>query len=136
MNGNQPENVITSGDIDRLVTNFYSRVRNNPDLSPIFNKTIGTDSQAWSEHEAKIAQFWRKTFKLDSDYSGNPFLVHQNVSGIEPGHFAIWLELFEESAYATIGSKKGSIITSMAHRISKSLLIGIESNRKTSRESP
>ena len=80
-------------DIKLLVDTFYSKVKKDELLSPIFNKIIG---DKWPQHLEKMYQFWQTILLEEHTYSGNPFLAHANLAIIEV-HFSRWLKLFYET---------------------------------------
>ena len=95
---------ITSSQIDTLVAVFYQRIRNHPELGPIFIKAIGTSDEAWRAHEARIASFWRNATGLDRSFSGNPMLKHLANQEVVPEQFSVWLDLFRSTAEETLPS--------------------------------
>jgi hypothetical protein len=54
--GAMPEecNAITEETLRALVTAFYARVRQDPELGPIFNDAISD----WPHHLSKLTDFW------------------------------------------------------------------------------
>ncbi len=79
--------------ISRLVDEFYARVRQHPQLGPVFDGTV-TD---WPEHLANLKQFWASVALNAGAYSGRPMQAHLRVPAIEPAHFGEWLYLFEQT---------------------------------------
>ncbi|KPU83479.1 globin family protein, partial [Marinosulfonomonas sp. PRT-SC04] len=67
-----PRFPITAEQIDTVMRKFYTKVRLDPVLGPIFNGHIGD----WPEHEAKIAGFWRSAILMEGSYNGNPVRAH------------------------------------------------------------
>ena len=89
---------ITDQDIALLVAAFYTRVRAHPVLGPVFEAKIGTTDREWAPHLRKIEAFWANVMLGARSYDGNPMQAHLNAPGIQPEHFAIWLDLFEDEA--------------------------------------
>jgi hemoglobin len=77
-------------DIKLLVNTFYSRIREQPLLGPIFEKVI---DQKWPEHLDKMYRFWQTVLLSEHTYNGSPFLPHANLP-VSAEHFTIWKELF------------------------------------------
>jgi len=77
-------------DIQLLVDTFYSRVRKDELIGPIFNERIGEN---WPHHLSKLYGFWEAILFGSNTYSGRPFPPHAQLP-IEAGHFARWLYLF------------------------------------------
>ena len=81
-------------DIDCLVDDFYSRVRSDELLAPIFNDIAGVD---WDTHVPKIADFWETALFRAGNYSGNPLRPHLLLSlqtSMDGEKFRRWLDLF------------------------------------------
>ena len=120
---------ITSGQIDTLVAVFYERIRNHPDLGPVFLRAIGTSDENWRAHEARIASFWRNATGLDRSFSGNPMLKHLANKEVVPEQFSVWLDLFRHTAMETLPSDTAAGISALADRIGRSLSMGIRQMR-------
>jgi len=124
-----PKIDISEAQIKQVVTQFYARVRVHPVLGPIFNDRISTEPAWWAVHEAKIARFWRNALLRQPVYDGNPMLVHAGVSAIEPGHFAIWLGLFDAVLQETLPEPQAESWSRLAHRIGRGLSMGLATAR-------
>lgn len=77
-------------DIKTLVDTFYSKVRNDQLLGPVFEEKIGNH---WSSHLQKMYAFWETLLLGNHTYSGSPFLKHAGLP-IDDEHFERWLDLF------------------------------------------
>jgi len=82
-------------DVRLLVTTFYTKIRGDKVLGPIFNGII-TD---WESHLTLLTDFWETQLFLKRKYHGNPIKVHNEVDdkmqhGITPEHFGLWLNLW------------------------------------------
>ena len=117
---------VTRTDIERVVSRFYIQVRAHPVLGPIFANAIAKTEQAWPEHEDKIARFWANAILQERAYSGNPMQTHMTVSDIRAEHFAIWLNLFEETLHKTLTPEQAMPFDRLARRIGRGLKMGIE----------
>jgi hemoglobin len=85
--------ITNLNDIKVLVDNFYTKIRDEKLLGPIFNGVIGDN---WPAHLTKMYGFWQ-TLLLDTPaYSGSPFLKHAKLP-IAKEHFDRWMELFNET---------------------------------------
>ncbi len=121
---------ITSEQIDTLVLIFYQRIRNHPDLGPVFLRAVGTSDENWRAHEARIAAFWRNATGLDRGFSGNPMLKHLANQEVVPEQFSVWLDLFHVTAKETLPSDTAAGISALADRIGRSLSMGIRQMRQ------
>lgn len=80
-------------DIQLFVDEFYTKVRADDLLGPIFLAVIGDD---WQPHLNKMYAFWNAVLFGESGYKGNPFSKHAPLK-IWRDHFERWLLLFSET---------------------------------------
>ncbi len=108
--------------ISKLVDTFYERVRQHPQLGPVFNGTVDD----WPEHLAKLKSFWESVALSAGAYSGRPMQAHMRVPAIEPAHFGQWLYLFEQTL-RDIAPNEAVVEYFMvrASRIGESLKLGL-----------
>lgn len=85
---------VSEGEIKNLVHTFYTKIRNNNELAPVFDEVI---KDQWPAHLEKMCDFWSTCMLLTDRYDGNPMLKHMEVPSIKPQHFQTWLKLFEET---------------------------------------
>lgn len=124
-----PRFAITAEEIDTVVRTFYARVREDGTLAPVFFQSIPPEPDLWVEHEAKIAAFWRNAILFERSYDGNPQRVHVERKAVEPEHFAIWLNLFDEVLKEKLPPELANGWSALAHRIGRGLKMGIEHSR-------
>ncbi len=91
-------------DIQLLVNSFYTAVRNNELLGPIFNERIG---DRWPEHLEKMYRFWQTVLLEDHTYFGSPFPPHAQLP-VEQTHFDTWLQLWHGTVDAYFKGKKAN----------------------------
>lgn len=125
---------ITSADISTLVMAFYAQVRCDPRLGPIFEHHVGREDADWTPHLSKIESFWRNVMLRDRSYQGNPMQAHMRIPEIRGEDFAIWLDLFEITAFRVLPTAKAMAFSELARRIGRSLSMGLDVAR--SRENP
>lgn len=80
--------------ISLLVDTFYERIRDHPDLGPIFEDKI---AGAWPLHLARMKDFWSSVALNSGRYSGRPVPKHVALSSLKPEHFEMWLALFRQT---------------------------------------
>lgn len=85
-------------EVSLLVRTFYSKVRKDDLLGPIFNKII-TD---WETHLELLTDFWETNLFFARKYFGNPMHAHievdKKVGGtINELHFGTWINLWHET---------------------------------------
>ena len=112
---------ITRPEIERVVAQFYSRIREHPGLGPIFAAHV-TD---WPSHEAKIACFWANTILHERSYDGSPMAAHIKAGNVKPGMFSTWLDLFDNVLRTELSPDQAIAWSALAHRIGRSLRAGV-----------
>lgn len=115
---------ITEALIERLVTTFYGRIRNDALLGPIFEARV-TD---WDVHLKKMCAFWSSVALMSGRYSGQPMQAHLPLP-VDQTHFDRWLQLFEETAVELCTPAGAAHFTERARRIAESLRMGIAFHR-------
>ncbi|MFI5159793.1 MAG: group III truncated hemoglobin [Sphingobacteriales bacterium] len=76
-------------DIKVFVDDFYTRVRGDELIGPIFMEEIAD----WRPHLDKMYAFWNAALFGVAGFRGNPFAKHAPLK-IDRPHFERWLELF------------------------------------------
>src|SRR5688500_13692124 len=82
--------IETLDDIVQMVDSFYSKVRSDELLGPVFNEVI---QDRWPEHLDKLHRFWETILLKNPTYQGHPFIPHAQLP-IATEHFERWLNLF------------------------------------------
>lgn len=117
---------IDRGFIDRLVEQFYARVRLDPLIGPVFAARISD----WPPHLARMKQFWTAILTGETVFSGSPMALHQAIPGIEAAHFDRWLDLFNQTLRDLEGNPAATaLVGAKARTIADSLLTGIRIHR-------
>lgn len=81
---------MNDGDLQRLVDRFYTKVRQDELIGPLFNSAVAD----WNEHLEKLGAFWSSVMLTSGRYKGNPMAAHlRHASTIEPHMFDRWLDL-------------------------------------------
>jgi hemoglobin len=112
--------------VDRVVERFYAVIREDEMLGPIFAERIAD----WPHHLARMKQFWRSVLLGSAEYTGNPMVRHQQIGGLEEGHFSHWLNLFYQTLRDECAQVEGvEHFAARARMIAESLLIGVEMQR-------
>jgi hemoglobin len=84
---NEKRDISSRGDIEILITSFYSKVRQDELLAPQFRDVN------WDLHTPVIIDFWCMILLGNPDYKGNPFQKHMHMA-IGQDHFEQWLNYF------------------------------------------
>jgi len=109
-------------DIKLLVDRFYSKVRKDELLGPIFESKI---QNKWSEHLQKMYTFWQTLLFEEHTYFGRPFPPHAELE-IEKKHFDRWISIFFQTVKELFEGEKADEIKWRADRMAKMFSSKIE----------
>jgi hemoglobin len=99
----------------RLITPFYTAVRQHSVLGPIFNERIAD----WTAHLAKITEFWAGMTGGPSGYMGG---MGRHLSLPVGGeHFQAWLALWDENAKVILPPDEAAAMSRLAHHVGDDL---------------
>lgn len=105
MSENTKKNIITFDTVKCVVDAFYTRVRNDEHLAPVFDGLIGRDDESWKPHLKTMYSFWSTLMSSTEhfvgdhvQYKGNPMKKHMDIPAFEENFFDRWLVLFHETA--------------------------------------
>lgn len=92
--------IETRNDVSVLVHTFYTKIRKDELLGPIFNAHIPEDK--WPEHLNTLTDFWESNLFGLIKFKGDPSQKHIDVDKnlgykIEQTHFGKWLQLWFET---------------------------------------
>ena len=107
--------------IRTLVTRFYARVRQDPELGPIFDQTL---AGRWDAHLDTMVAFWSSVILRTGRYGGKPHVAHGGL-GLSEAHFARWLGLFQATAREVLPADLAALFIDRAGRIAESLQVGL-----------
>ena len=88
--------ITSRRDIVLLVDRFYTAVRADDILGPIFDDVAQTD---WAVHLPKMYDFWETVLFGRSVFRGNPLAVHLDLAtrvALTEREFGRWLALFHQ----------------------------------------
>jgi len=103
-------------DIKLFVDNFYSKVKIDPFLGPVFISKLG--DSGWENHLEKMYSFWNTILFGQKDYSGNPFSKHSPLP-LETCHFERWIALLKQTIEENFQGSKADQVLMRAHKISQ-----------------
>ena len=104
------QDIISRQDIATLIDRFYTKVRKDELLAPVF---LHVD---WEHHTPVIINFWESLLFGSQTYQGNPFNKHINLP-VKPQHFDRWLELFTQTLEENFSGEKANEAHERAHSI-------------------
>lgn len=84
-------------DIERLVNEFYEKVKQDPEIGHIFTEVAHVN---WEKHLPVMYDFWENIIFQTGNYTGNPMTAHFRIHEKNPftkAHFTRWLSLFQET---------------------------------------
>lgn len=115
-------NDVSEEGIVRLVDAFYTKVRADAALGPIFERAIKDN---WPHHLEKMYAFWSSVMLTSGRYKGNPMMKHMVLPGMKPELFTRWLALFEDTCRELCDDTIRAAFMERAHRIAESLQLGL-----------
>ena len=117
-----PSPALTEDDLKQVVEAFYTRVRADPLLGPIFNGAI----HDWPEHLDNLQAFWSSVMLTSGRYKGSPMAAHmKHGARLSPEMFGRWLALWRETAREVFPPDEAEAIADKAERIAESLSLAL-----------
>ena len=114
---------VTEDYISHLVDTFYTRIRADSVLGPIFDNVIEDN---WAPHLAKMKLFWSSVALSTGVYSGQPVPAHMKIPGLTHAHFERWLAMFEQTLRDTAPTDAAKdYFLERARRIAESLQLAL-----------
>lgn len=104
-------------DVELLVNQFYQKIRQDPELGPIFDDIAQVD---WDVHLPKMYDFWEGILFGTLNYNGRPMPPHFRLTTkytLTPQHFDRWLALFFENVDALFEGDKAEDVKYRAYSI-------------------
>lgn len=117
---NQPHPSIDRASIDKLVSTFYGRAREDDVIGPIFSEAVDD----WDHHIERISEFWSSVILKTGRYDGRPMPPHIRL-GLKNEHFDRWLQLFEQTARDIFPPDGAIVFIDRARRIADSFEMAI-----------
>jgi hemoglobin len=117
---------ISEDALKNLVDTFYSRVRQDQLIGPVFNDAI----RDWPEHLEKLQAFWSSVMLTTGRYKGRPMPAHvKHADRIDRTSFERWLSLWDEVTDELFAPAEAAVFQEKAARIAESLQLGIAFHR-------
>ena len=118
-------------EIDELVDRFYTRVRQDPEIGPVFNEAV----EDWPSHLSTLKDFWSTVLLTDRRYKGDPLAKHLPLQ-LEPAHFRRWLALFAETAREVMPPEHAAMVIAKSQRIAENFQLAIAYQREKDSQTP
>jgi hemoglobin len=109
---------ITEDSVGAFVESFYTKVRRDTALGPVFNAALGGRGD---QHITTMRQFWCSALRVKPGYRGDMLEAHRKVARMERSLFPRWLALFEETATECFALDPARILCNRAFRIARNL---------------
>jgi hemoglobin len=101
-----------------LLDRFYDRVRQDPELGPVFNDGV----EDWAHHLATLADFWSSVMLTSGRYKGHPVQAHmKHQARISSEMFERWLAIWRETTDEMVSPDVAAAMQAKAARIAQSL---------------
>lgn len=124
--------LLSEDDIDRLIPEFYSRIRADVVLGPIFNNAISD----WPEHLETLKAFWSSIILGSGRYKGQPMVKHlRHHQNMTLANFERWLSLWHQTTNDLLPATQAAALQAKAENIAKSLRLGVEFHQERSSQS-
>lgn len=107
-------------DVHLLLNTFYSKIRKDELLGPIFSSHI--EDNLWSKHINQLTDFWETNLFGVPKFKGNPIKKHIQVDknsghSISQLHFGKWLKLWVETVNELFKGDKAEKAIYMARKM-------------------
>jgi hemoglobin len=112
--------------IHEVVHAFYTEIRRDPALGPIFNRILAGQ---WDAHLAKMCDFWSSVLLMTGRFKGSPMTAHAQIPDIRPTHFARWLHVFRQTSERLCPAPAAALFVEKSEMIAQSLQLGIAASR-------
>jgi len=113
---------IDEASLRGVVDLFYSRVRADPLLGPVFGSAI----HDWPAHLALLGDFWSSVMLTSGRYKGQPVPAHRkHLEHLTPAMFDRWLALWAEATDELMAPDAASRLQAKAARIAESLQLAL-----------
>lgn len=107
--------------IERMVNQFYGRVRDDEFIGPVFEQRVSD----WPYHLDRMVLFWRAVLRSEPTFvmseRGGPPTLHRAIEELQMAHFVRWLELFSTVVEDIFAPEEAAEIELAATRIGHAL---------------
>lgn len=108
--------------LEGLIDTFYTRVRADAQLGPIFNDAVSD----WPEHLQQLTLFWHSVMRGSGRYKGQPVPAHlRHRDRITPELFTRWLALWAQTTDELLPAEMARGLQDRASRIAESLQLAL-----------
>lgn len=116
--GWSPAMPVGEDSIRMLVEAFYERVRQDPELGPVFGGAV----HDWPAHLQTLTDFWSSVMLGARSYHGRPVPAHaRHRDSITPELFLRWLALWRQTAQQLFAPDDAQLFVDKSELIARSL---------------
>lgn len=120
-------------DVALLVNTFYTKIRANDELGPIFNNAISD----WDSHLIHLTNFWESQLFRKNVFSGNPLKKHVEVDAnndntLSNDLFGLWLQFWLETLDELFEGELADLAKDRARNIASFMFMEIFKARQNS----
>jgi hemoglobin len=122
--------IANRADIERLIDAFYTTVRADDLLGPIFNGAIGDN---WSHHLPIMYQFWDMVLFSAPGYAGSPVRKHTDLDKRMPmdkPHFERWVAIWKTTVDGMFAGEIADMAKNKAELMANLIRMKIEMSRE------
>ncbi|HTN62795.1 MAG TPA: DUF1971 domain-containing protein [Devosia sp.] len=113
--------------IVRIVDAFYTKVRTDPLIGPVFDAHIAPER--WPAHLGKMYDFWSSLLLGSGRYDGRPMPKHMAISELSDPHFVRWLALYRQTVEELCLPPTAALFFDRSERIAQSFRLGLAFHR-------
>ncbi|MCF8248080.1 MAG: group III truncated hemoglobin [Saprospiraceae bacterium] len=128
----QRKTIENRDDVSLLVRSFYTKIRRDEMLGPIFNNAI----KDWEPHLEKLTDFWEGNlfFFVKTKYAGDPKIAHNALDlhlhkSLTMNHFGHWINLWLETIEEHFTGETAERAKMIARKMASFLFLKIVENR-------
>lgn len=107
--------------IARLVRRFYTDVRSDALLGPIFGPHLHAH---WEAHLVRMTDFWCAAMKVQRGFRGNVYGKHMALAGVTPAHLGRWLWLWQRDSSACMDAAAAARLQYVAIGVARVMHLG------------
>jgi hemoglobin len=119
------KDIATRKDIEILVDEFYSKIREDEQIGFIFSDIAKVN---WQKHLPIMYDFFENMLFYTGSYTGNPMELHKHISRLFPlteDHFRQWNYLFSKTVDELFVGTTASLVKERAKSIAAVMQIKI-----------
>lgn len=126
------QDIQNRADIFTLVNTFYTKIRKNEELGPIFNEAI----HDWDDHLNHLTDFWESQLFMKNVFKGNPLRKHveldqQSNNKLDNDLFGLWLQFWLGTIDELFDGERAKLAKERARNIASFMFMEIFKARKT-----